>query len=278
MKVYKTNHSFVVEIKNKVFAGQKFTNLSSFTKTNKGFTAIKHNTAIGYDMLINISEDFKTLNYYPIKTKSSNNITLHANSITYADDYLYIATMNNLSEGPTIIKVDFNGNVVDEYYFYKDNKKRTVTAIDYFGEVDGEKVFIFKGDFIASGSSYQFSSYDFVRISNKLHRFVYNGKTFKSNIRIPVNYIGNDITYDKENKLLYETYFIRDEDNSIKTSYIYAGSFNKDSNILNVSKQWKTTATPEDKMFEVEAFLVHKKKKYVVANCAKDGIYRIINL
>ena len=280
MKTFSTKHTLMTRISNRTFNSQKLTNLGSFTNKTNGFMAVKDHKP-GISMIVDISKDFKTVKYHPIKrANGSFFLSTHANSITAKGTRYYIATMHSVVDGPTVIEVDNQGKVLKEYNYYSSDGSRLETsAIDYFGKINGKDCFIFKTGYrYNADSSMKSPCFDLVRLDGD--RFVSTGVQITVDSFVPVGYIDNDVTYNKSKKRLYFTFF-EWENGKIKKSYIYEYKLNNVSysHTLKTVKLWKTEAQDSDLgKFEVESFLMCGNKRYVVANTGKDGdgLFRLI--
>lgn len=281
MKEYSCKHNLKVKIPNKTYSSQKMTNLGAFTKTSSGYMAIKDHKPGGC-MMITVNNKFKIGKYYPVKKGGKLVHCAHANSITRVGSTYYIATMNSPSAGPAILKVNGKGVVQTEYYLYSTTgAKMSTTAIDYYGKVNGLHYFIVKTGYTYNANRSKKAVYfDVVKLESG--RFTSTGIRLTTDGYIPAEYVDNDITYDATNKRIYSAYFVKEANEDIKKSFVYAYDLDNvsHSHQLKTNRRWATTAYKKDGgKFEIEAFLVYKKKKYIVANAnnGRDGIFELIN-
>lgn len=200
----------------------------------------------------------------------------HANDITYADGYLYIATMNdsNLSQ---LIKVSTNGKVKKEYLYNKGGTLRSFSCVAYIGKINGHLSFI-----IGRGKTDNHPHYELVHIEN--NELIFD-KSYIAQ-EIPSDYTANAIHYNTETKRLYTTFFQRNSAGLITINHIYRynlSALDTGYNLTPINHFLITKPKEYDKKFEVEAVTTIENKKFILCNCEstkggdfnKDGLFKI---
>lgn len=265
--------------------GKKLSNMSAVC--NDGYTAYglktrgSYNDGIMYPIAIQKIEKFTTSpKVTQIVVKKDNKtakLCRHANDITFAEGYLYVATMNP-KDKTQLVKVSKDGKVKKEYLYRKGSSLSSFNNCTYVGKINGKLSFI-----VGIGSSDGRRRYNLVHIEG--NELVFDNVTYWSQV-IPDNSVANAIYYDPNKKRFYNTFYIKDSKGKIKTNYIYSYKLSDltKSTELTPNNEYIVAADKNyTEKFEAECLTMIDNKKYIVCNCGsskggkynEDGLFKI---
>ena len=285
MSTKRMKSTFLANIPSPLVDGKKLTNISSIC--NDGYTAYALKTCgsssdnLLYPIAIYKIEKFTTKPKVTlINVKKNNKIyrnCRHANDITFADGYLYIATMNN-KDRAQLVKISINGTVKKEYMYDKGGNSAFHTCT-YYGKINGKLYFIVN---ISGGDGVR--RYNLVHIEGDKVVFDKGFHTKKN--EIPEAYTANAIYYDPLKKRFYNTFFTKNSKGKIKTCYLNSYKINDifTTDEISINNQYIVAADSNyTEKFELEALTMVDNKKYIVCNCGsskggkynEDGLFKI---
>ena len=225
-----------------------------------------------------------------IKTgNGTENIAVHANSITYANHVFYITTMNPSGRQVLGFKVNYTGNEADKNgvilddcsykYLDENGNGKPIYSINYFDTQNGDIRFLASVEKNSTGYTYQL-----LRASG--NKLVNENIKFKvKNWEEKIYNTGNDSYYDRATKMLYTTRFCKEGSKVVRNAIL---QYDLSAGISGTTKEYspvrviEISAINNEAKFEIEGMSIFNGKKYICTKTnnvsgkeGEDAIYSI---
>lgn len=279
MATYDMKHSLICKLPNPIVGGDKLTTVCSMTNNNEALYILKScgKTDKIYPMCIYKVDKFNTK---PVVSKINvtkngkvAKIAKHANGIAFANNALFVITMNTSSSGkPQLLKINLDGEIKKEIFYKKNGIVSECSSIAYIGKDKNDKLKFVLG--VQNSADTYF--YDVAILKGTT--LEYSGISFAC--MKGFNEIPNDIYY--MNGYLFATYF-KENDGQIKQSSIYKYFIRTVTNgsTLKPITVFVDKAKSTETKYEIEGLVIYNGIKYVACNRSstvdadnKDGVFR----
>lgn len=188
------------------------------------------------------------------------NIAIHANSLTYYNHVFYLATMNAGANASQVMAFGSDGEITAKYT-YSDGEKNTITTINYYDTKDGALRFLVS---IGHGVNVKFR---LVKADGTVLKD--EGISFTASVPDSNFLKGNDHYYDRSTKQLYVTKFkTPPTDGDITTNWILQYDLSDGISKPEYSsvRTLEASILGDEIKFEIEGLCIYDNKKYVCTN------------